>query len=254
MAPVIYTLDIETRPMEVYSWGLWNQNHYLNQIIEHGGILMFAAKEYGQKKVEHHTEWDDRDKMLRELHAIYHHADYVVTYNGASFDNKHIFRAFVEAGLPPPSPHRDIDLYRVVRKKFAFPSKKLAYVCEALGLDHKTDPGGFDTWRQILRPESDEQQQQARQAMVDYCVNDVVITEQLFERLLPWVDGLNVPLYGGDDDYAPTGCTRCKSEDIQRRGWAYTTAYRYRRYQCKKCKGWMRSKRSEPIPTELRSV
>lgn len=252
----IYTLDIETKPLEVYSWGLWDQNHGINQIIEHGGLMMFAAKKYGEKTIEAHCEWDGYGPMVDRLWDIYNDADYIVTYNGASFDNKYIARAFAETNRPPPSPHRDIDLLKTVRKRFAFPSKKLQYVCSALGLDPKTDPGGFETWTQILRPTSEAQQLAAKKRMVKYCRNDVKITEQLFTRLLPWVDGLNIPLYdtSNGEMAATPSCTRCGSNKVQTRGWAYTTTYRYRRYHCQSCGGWMKSKRSEPTPTELRNV
>lgn len=258
MSPVIWTVDIETKPILGYTWGLWQQNISLPQIVDPGGIMMFAAKQYGEKDIEAHCEWDDADAMVSRLHEIYDAADYIVTYNGASFDNKYISRAFVERGITPPSPHRDLDLLKVVRKRFAFPSKKLSYVCGALGLDLKTDPGGFQTWVDILSPQTPEDTRaEAKDRMEQYCRNDVAITEQLFDRLKPWVDGLNVPLYSDanpfDAEPVPS-CNRCGSTNLQRRGWAYTTTYRYRRYQCRACGGWLREKRSESTPSELRNA
>ena len=44
----ILMLDIETTPDKVYTWGIWNINVGINQIIEPGGLLCFAAKWYGQ--------------------------------------------------------------------------------------------------------------------------------------------------------------------------------------------------------------
>jgi hypothetical protein len=141
-------------------------------------------------------------------------------------------------------------LYRTVRK-FNWPSRKLAFVCQQLGLDLKTDPGGFATWDHILRG-TPEQQVKARNRMVKYCKNDVLITTQLYNRLLPWIDGLNVPLFdsGGNDTGTSQGaakCTRCGGSKIHSRGWAYTTTTRYRRFQCKGCGGWMRAAKSEPV-------
>ena len=249
--PVVYTVDIETRPNEVYSWGLFDQNISVNQIINPGGVMMFAAKQYGDKKIEAHCEWDGHSEMVARAWEIFDDADYIVSYNGANFDTKHLKAAWVQAGLTPPSPWREIDLLRTVRK-LNLPSRKLSYVTSALGLDHKTDPGGFETWVQILRGEGSVQTQ-ARNRMVKYCKNDVMITEQLFERLRPWVDGLNLPLYEGEENRE--ACTRCNSTDLHRRGWAYTTTYRYRRYRCNGCGGWLRSKRSEKLlNTELRNA
>lgn len=245
MAPAIYTVDIETRPNEVYAWGLRDQTVGLSQIIRPAGLLMFAAQRHGQSKVEAHTEWDGYEQMVQRAWDIYDQADYIVTYNGARFDNSWLRAVWAEQGLTPPSPWRDIDLYRTVRK-FNWPSRKLAFVCEQLGLDLKTDPGGFQTWDHILRG-TEEQQAKARNRMVKYCRNDVRITTQLFDRLLPWIDGLNIPLITGDDS-ACEACTRCGSHDVQSRGYAYTTTMRYRRYRCMACGGWMRHRKSEPNP------
>lgn len=257
MSPEIWTIDIETRPSEVYAWGLRDQNIGLNQIIRKGGLLMFAAQKHGNKSVEAHAEWDGYEDMVRRAHEIYDSADYIVTYNGVRFDNKHLRACWAEIGLPPPSPWRDIDLFRTVGK-FNWPSRKLAFVCAQLGVDHKTDPGGFETWDQILRG-NEEQKVAAQRRMIRYCKNDVKITTQLYQRLLPWIDGLNVPLIsGGNEEDMSTEsalCTRCGGENIHQRGWAYTTTYRYRRYCCADCGGWMRDKKCEPVVNaELRNA
>ena len=83
-------------------------------------------------------------------------------------------------------------------------------MCQQLGLDLKGDPGGFETWDHILRG-TDEQKAKARARMVKYCKNDVRITSQLFTRLTPWIDGLNIPLITGDGE--TESCTRCGSHE-----------------------------------------
>lgn len=257
MSPEIWTIDIETRPSEVYAWGLRDQNIGINQIIRAGGLLMFAAQKVGSKGVEAWADWDGYKEMVERAHAIYDRADYIVTFNGARFDNKHLRAAWAEIGLPPPSPWRDIDLFKTVGK-FNWPSRKLAFVCAKLGVDHKTDAGGFETWDHILRG-TDEQKATAQRRMIRYCKNDVKITTQLFHRLLPWIDGLNVPLISGgsDGDMSPDValCTRCGGANIHQRGWAYTTTYRYKRYCCNDCGGWMRDKKCEPVAnSDLRNA
>lgn len=248
VVPEIWTVDIETRPNEVYTWGLRDQNVGLSQIIRPAGLLMFAAQKHGQNKVEAHTGWADYESMVQRAWDIYDQADYIVTYNGARFDNSWLRAVWAENGLTPPSPWRDIDLYRTV-KKFNWPSRKLAFVCQQLGLDCKTDPGGFQTWDDILRGDP-WARAAAQKRMVRYCKNDVKITTQLFDRLLPWIDGLNIPLV---TDCEHQACNRCNSTSIQQRGWAYTTTMRYRRYRCNDCGGWMRNRRSEPAPNLLAS-
>jgi hypothetical protein len=252
--PNIWVYDIETTPNLVYSWGLWQQNIGINQIVQPQDILCFAAHKIGSKGVEAHAAWGDYDSMLQRLHSIMDEADYLVGYNHIGFDNKLVRAAFAKAGLEPPSPYRNIDLLRVVKKQFRFPSHKLDYVCGALGLDTKVETGGMSLWTQCM--EGDEK---AQRKMLRYNRQDVRVTTQLYQRLLPWIDGLNVPLYSAGNTEGTSQeeakCTRCFGTKIQQRGWAYATTYRYKRYRCMDCGGWMRGKRSEPTPNaELRNV
>lgn len=249
--PEIWTLDIETRPNEVYSWQLYNQNHSVSQIIRPAGILCFAARKYGTEKVHFYAEWTKGgyDRMVEELYNIYDSADWVVTFNGANFDSKWIKAAFVQAGLPTPSPYREVDLYRTVRKHFNFPSRKLTYVCGVLGLDVKVETGGQKLWNEVIRPTTKKSGDQAKRLMRQYNANDVVITEQLFERLRGWIDGLNFGVYV--DDEQPV-CANCGSQKIHRRGYAYTTVGRYRRFRCEDCGRWHKA-RSVEATTAIRA-
>ena len=244
VGPDTWVIDIETKPNEVYSWGLHNQNHSISQIIKPGAIMCFAARKVGTERIIFHAEWTagGYDRMVRELHKIYDQADWIISYNGTSFDSKWIKAAFVQAELPPPSPYREVDLYRVVKKHFQFPSKKLTYVCEALGLDVKVETGGQQLWNSIIRPKNRDEARAAQKLMKSYNSNDIEITEQLFNRLLPWIDGLNAGIYV--DDELPV-CSNCGSQNVHRRGYFYSTVARYRRFCCADCGKWMRSKSLE---------
>jgi hypothetical protein len=153
--------------------------------------------------------------------------------------------------MTPPSPHRDIDLLRVVKKQFKFPSHKLDYVCRSLGLDTKLETGGMDLWTRCMGGD-----EAAQRKMLRYNRQDVKVTAQLFDRLIPWIDGLNLPLYSDDDDEdAAPRCLKCGGDNLHSRGWAYATTYRYKRFRCMDCGGWLRDKKSEPTPnTGLRNA
>lgn len=76
-------LDIETTPNRTYSWGLFKQNIGINQIIEPGGLLCFAAKWYGQEEIEFYSQWDDGDlKMAIEAWRLLDECDVVVHFYG----------------------------------------------------------------------------------------------------------------------------------------------------------------------------
>lgn len=250
-APRIVTVDIETRPTEAYVWALRDQTVGINQIIRPGGIIMVAAQVVGEKRVEVSSEWDSDDGYAEMIHwawQVYNDADYIVTFNGRRFDNGILRAAWAELGLAPPAPWRDIDLYNTV-KQFNWPSRKLAFVCQQLGLTLKTDPGGFSTWVDILTGDG-KRRDAARKRMAKYCANDVKITTELFHRLRPWISGLNIPLFTGEDEERPS-CNRCGSDSVTREGWAYTTTTRYRRFKCGACGGWLRARKSESLKTAL---
>lgn len=181
----ILMLDIETTPLQVYTWGLWDQNIGINQIIKHTEIMCFGAKWLGQKKVtfksvHHHG----KQAMLEELHAMMDKADILVGWNSAAFDHKHIKREFLEAGMEPPSATKDLDLMSVVKSNFLFPSNKLDYVAQKLGVGAKVKHSGFELWIDCM-----DGKDKAWKEMKSYQIQDVELLDKLYEVLLPWLSG-----------------------------------------------------------------
>lgn len=231
-------LDIETRPNLAYVWGLWQQNVALNQMVDAGRVICFAAKWHGQRGVEFSSDHHNgHTQMVTHAWELVNEADAVVHYNGKAFDMKHLSREFLLQGLPPPAPHKDIDLLTVVKKQFKFPSNKLQHVSEQLGLAGKLQHSGFDLWIKCL--EGDDK---AWNTMRRYNIQDVRLTEQVYDHLLPWIHNHpNVLLYKEQQD----GCTRCGSDDYQRRGVRHTATCTYARFRCNKCNGWFSSRLRE---------
>ena len=136
----ILFIDLETSPITAHTWGLWQQNISIKQILESTEVICFGARWMDQKKVifksVHH---DGKKAMLKELHALMEEADAIVGWNSKAFDHKHIRREFLEAGMLPPSPAKDIDLMLEVKRNFKFPSYKLDYVAQTLGVGAKVE-------------------------------------------------------------------------------------------------------------------
>lgn len=251
-SPKILTIDCETSPNIASVWGLRNVNIAINQVIETGRVICVGAKWLHQKKPIFLAEWDKDGHlgMIKALHELLAEADMVVHYNGDSFDMKWFNTEFWLAGLSAPAPVSSIDLLKTTRKKFYLPSRKLDFVGQAKGIGAKVENGGMSLWNDVLRGHSDVQAK-ARLRMQAYCLGDVKLTEKLYLDLLPWIDNHpNVSLYVEDDEPC---CPNCGSDSIQRRGWAYTTSLRYRRFQCQACLRWLRSKNSEKS-AELRPL
>ena len=235
----ILLIDIETKPLTVYTWGLWKQNINISHIIDSSGILCFAAKWVG-----HDTVFFDSVKksglkrMLKRVHKLLSEADVVVHYNGSKFDIPVLNKEFLLQGMEPPATFQQIDLLKTARQRFKFPSNKLDYLAQSLGLGKKFKHAGFELWVKCMAGDAD-----AWKEMEQYNIQDVVLLEKVYDKLLPWI--INHPshsVHQGADL-----CTNCGSSALQKRGWAYTNAGKYQRYQCGSCGSWMRSKKTEKL-------
>lgn len=226
-------LDIETTPHVAYVWKLYDENIGLSQIIKPTRMLCVAYM-FDEGEMGFAAEWQKGGHrgMVKRIHKAMDEADAVVHYNGASFDEKHLNREFLQAGLTPPSPYQTIDLYRAIKQKFRFASSRLQYISDALEIRQGKLHTDFTLWRDTLDGNKD-----ARAQMEEYNREDVQLLVDLYDELLPWITRHpNVGLVEGQ----PFACTRCGSPDVQKRGRQFTTAGVFQRYQCKYCGGWSR--------------
>jgi DNA polymerase elongation subunit (family B) len=236
----VLVLDIETAPAKVYTWGLFNQNHNIGQVIEPGYVLCWGARWHGENKgIFASLYHDGREQMIRRMHELMCEADAIVTYNGKRFDLKHLHREMVLLGLTPPSPHFDIDLYQTVKQRFAFESNKLQYVSEQLGIGSKMKHQGFDLWRDIIERDDPK----AWRTMRRYCEQDVKLTEVLYVRLLPWIK--THPHIGLVTDVHDSRCGKCGSKQLVRKGFQMTLVRRYQRFLCTDCGSWSRGQHQD---------
>lgn len=224
----ILLLDIETSPMTAYVWGLFKENIPLARVIDTSRVLCYAYKWHGQNN----TVWA-RGENLDTIHKRMSEADAIVHYNGARFDIPVLNREFLKHGMVPPAPYKQIDLYQVVKKNFRFASNKMAHVLKELGLPEKNDVD-FQLWVDVMNdvPEAWDEMQ-------EYNMQDVDSLEALYDRLLPWIrNHPNAGLYNSGDI-----CPNCGGSHFHRRGFAYTAAVKYQRFQCQDCGNWFRSKK-----------
>lgn len=229
----ILFLDIETSPNLAYVWGLFKQNVAINQLESSTEMLCFGARWYGEKKVifksVHH---DGKQAMLEEVHRLLDEADVLVGWNSKAFDSKHLKRELLENGMLPPSPYKEMDLMLAVKSQFKFPSNKLDYVAQTLGVGAKVQHSGFDLWKRCMAGEG-----KAWAEMKKYQIQDVNLLIDLYEKLKPWIPNHpNRPLHDGLED----GCIVCASSNLQRRGVAVSASGTYQRFQCQDCGKWQR--------------
>jgi hypothetical protein len=224
----ILFLDLETSPNLAYVWGLWDQNIAITQLEASTEVICWGARWLGQEKVmfksvHHHG----KKAMLDELHKVMDEADVLIGWNSAAFDSKHIKREFIENGYLPPSPWIELDLMRVVRSQFKFPSNKLDYVAQKLGVGAKVKHSGFQLWLDCMAGIP-----KAWKEMKEYQIQDVNLLIDLYEILLPWIK--NHP-HMGLDTGKPDSCRNCGSTDVAKWGYRYNASTKIQRYKCQEC-------------------
>ena len=243
----LLTIDIETKPITAHCWGLWDQRIGINQILDPGGILCFAAKFHGERKVHFASEWEDGERgMLRRAHKLLSEADAVMGWNSDKFDVRWLNGQFLKHGMPLPAPFAKVDLMKSVKRQCLLASNKLDYVAQFLGVGSKVKTGGFDLWADVLSGCD-----KARSRMRRYNIGDVKLTEAVFDKLHAkgWVRGL--PNYSTREGHV---CPYCSSDRLQQRGYRETATRRYARFQCRDCHGWSQSVHSEPGSAKLKAV
>lgn len=230
----ILLLDIETAPNTVYTWGLWDQNVGLNQIINTSYVLCWAAKWYGDKDVMFDSVYKSGAKpMLKGIHDLLDEADAVIHFNGTSFDIPTLNKEFIVHGFGPPAPYKQTDLIQVARKSFRFASNKLDFISGHLKLGNKKKTE-FTLWIDCMKNDP-----AAWEKMEAYNREDVNLLERLYEKFKPWIySHANHSIYTSGDSLV---CPNCGSSDHQRRGYHYTSAAKYQRHQCQRCGMWFRS-------------
>lgn len=240
--PKILTLDLETSPIMADVWGLWQNNVSLNQIHDVTRVISFGAKWYGKPKVHFYSEYHDgSEAMIAEAYELISDADIVVHFNGRKFDMPHLYREFAMQTYDPPSPVQDIDLLLAVKARFRFASNKLEHVSRQLGLEGKFQNSGHTLWVKCLHG-TEEEKVKAWAEMRKYNIQDVRLTEKLYDRIRPWIK--THPHIGLFTEGGAPKCRQCGGTDLRREGHAYTAKSMYQRYQCRTCGTWNRGSKS----------
>jgi len=241
--PKILTLDIETKPMLLWGFGLFDQNFGIEQIYEDWSVLAWAAKWKDSEEVMYddlsqETEYTKDERIVRSIWKLLDECDVVISQNGIRFDIPKLNDRFTKYKLGRPSPFQHIDTYRI-KKKLGLTSKKLAYTSEYFNerfkkLSHTAFPG-FNLWKECLKGN-----QLAWAEMQKYNKFDVLSTEEYFNILKPWAGGINYNVYS---ESLSNACNNCgHTNQLVKRGFRYTSVGKYQAFRCSNCGGWTQSK------------
>jgi hypothetical protein len=235
--PRILFLDIETKLIEAYTFGIRDQHLTYKQIKDAKdarSIHCVGLKWHGERKTTVLSEWEHGYRgMLEGVHKALCEADAVATYNGARFDLPKLQGQFLIEGMTPPPPPTQIDIFKSVRR-MGFICNKLDYIAPILGLGSKVKHDGLEMWIAVRNECPKAQAKMAR-----YCAGDVRLTEEVYDRVLPYI--VNHPRL---HETPPKDCASCGSDNVQRRGYNRSKAFKTERLQCMDCGGWHTGRRT----------
>jgi len=211
--PRILIYDIETSRALAAVW--WTGKQYVghNQLKSEPAIITIAWKWFGENNV-YTVEWDDGcDKeMLADFLKEYNKADLVIGQNNLRFDNRWINARAMKHNLDVNTKPRSLDLMKENKRLFRLPSYSMAYVSRYMGTEGKLQHGGIKMWDDIQWGTPKEKKESMKK-MVDYNVQDIVATEDMYLRLRKYIGNTtHVGVFQGKEKWT---CPTTGSEDVQ---------------------------------------
>lgn len=237
-SPKILLFDIET--MAGLGW-FWEQ-HETNilSVKNNWYMISFAYKWLGDKDVKVHALPDfksfkkdskDDKELCNKLWELLNEADIAIAHYGDNFDLKKANARFIQHGFPPVRPVVSIDTYKVAVKHFKFGSNKLNSLASYLGVGQKTTTTGWQLWLDC----AEHNKKEAWETMKKYNKQDVVLLEQVYLKLRPWIQKHpNLRLFNKGEFV----CPNCGDRKLIRRGFGINKETRYQRLQCISCGAW----------------
>lgn len=253
--PKILIFDLETLPMEVYTWSLWQDSTPLSFVMKDWSILSFCAKWYGEDDIIYHDTQHEKDirndkSVLKKLWDLIDEADIIVAHNLNAFDYKKMNARFILHGMKPPSSTKRMDTKLLAKRHFKFTSNKLEYLTDKLCTESKkikhNDFPGFSMWKECLAGNP-----KAFKSMKEYNIMDVLSLEELFTKLLPWESASLFQLYNESDEFM---CTCGAINSLKKNGFYRTNACKYQKYKCKKCGAETRDKKNLKVTNRRGTV
>lgn len=249
IAPVVGVIDLETLPMELAGFTLYPDRFSTNAILRDSCLLSWSAMyvKTGQIVSDVLTSEEavarDTRRLAETARDFIRSCDILIGHNIKNFDDKIFNTEFLLHRLGPVS-HRQIDTLEIARAKFHFPSNKLSYINQRLGIKQKMENEGLPLWKKCSAGEPE-----ALSAMLDYNIQDVIATEELYWTIRPYAT--NVPTFQPYPNSKRNTCD-CGGSNKHDGGYFYTNNGQYRRLVCDSCGALFRDKENL-LPKERRT-
>jgi len=240
--PRICFFDVETSKMLARIFSLRADYVHHSNIVKDWYIIC-AAWKIGNKvdAVAMNKVGDDKN-VCKTLRNVLAGVDVIIGHNSDRFDIKKLNTRLIYHGIDPLPKIPTVDTLKEVRKIAAFTSNRLDYLHKFLGGKGKmSTPSGL--WDQVM-----DGDKQALKDMVAYNKNDVVILEDVYKRLLPYMKSHpNIAMPNTEN------CPKCGSDHtVKAKPRITASGIRYQQHQCKNCGGYFQS--GSPIEKPLSKV
>jgi hypothetical protein len=185
-------------------------------------------------------------RVVESLAELIREADIIVAHNIDRFDLPMFNNRLMLLGLEPLAPVRTLDTRALAHRSFRLMHNKLTWLARALGLGDKL-PTDFMLWENCYHGD-----EIALAEMQEYNKHDVVLLEQVFWHMYPYLRGLPRMVEATVD--GELICQYCGSGDVQKRGTKRTNAGTYQAYQCNACRRYSSSPTAEKPKSGLRPL
>ena len=220
--------DTEISPAIVAGYGNKWDFKYVKE-VEPQKLMCYAYKYLGEEAVTFVSmhEFETQKELVQSLADLLDSADISVAHNGVGFDDRMANTFFITNGVDRPSPRKSVDTLRVARRQFRFPSNSLNDLGSYLGLGGKAETTYGHIWESYLAGD-----EEASELMRKYNERDVELLEQIYLKMLPYIDNHpNMGVYMQQ----PGVCPHCGEADyLQKRGDALRVNGKVKQWFCVK--------------------
>lgn len=231
-APKILIFDVETLPLIVPVWQVYDVNVGMNHIIKDWCILSWSAQWVGDDRIMNSiltpSEAKDRDdrRVVLEIWRLLEEADVVVAHNGKRFDIKKLNTRFWYHKLGKPTSYKVIDTLTAARAVFGLTFNKQDFIARFLGLQEKLDTN-MQLWL-----DCDAGNREALLYMQEYNDQDVRMLNDIYMEMRPWITGHpDLRVYTRDLNSCPV----CMKHDFENVGLFVADVRRYEEFRCHDC-------------------
>lgn len=158
-------------------------------MLSYGIKCKGSNKVYGRVLTSHEIRSYKFDKdLVMEFIRDVQHFDRLITYFGSIFDLSFIRSRAIKHKLPFPRVNEIVqtDVFFGVKFKTCLTRRSLKVACDFFGIKAKTHPLIDDLWNRAMAGEP-----KALKYVHDHNLEDLISTEQLFDRLHPYINITN---------------------------------------------------------------